>query len=393
MGRTSSPIRPTSVTGNAPFPVPRRRTLDESLMSSGPVIPPLSLMSDGYDDVLLRNNPFDDDDDDDEIERRDPLWSSNPETRRHKPVNYLSRANSVPNVASPKEIEQMLLDRPTVKPAFKPTFVSSKPPVAPPIDRSSAPTSQATTMKLPTTSSLHNFSPEIRLISPATLHDVVTGKYADVLDHIVIDCRFPYEFNGGHVRNAKNLWTVENIMGAFFTHPVLPLHATRTTALIFHCEFSSHRAPTQYMNVKSIDRELTEKSQHGLLYPEVYVVEGGYEAIFNAHPTICEPQSYLPMKDPNFEKDMDQFETMLDRSRLVTKSRSWKDGEFMKLHRAYSEGGVSSMAAVVQNQRAPLSPMKTNAPQTPLQQIQKPLRSSRQSLGELLQAEFADKRQ
>ena len=68
---------------------------------------------------------------------------------------------------------------------------------------------------------------------------------------VIIDSRFPYEYTGGHVAGAHNLWKLEHTFNAFFTHPIVPIHKSRKTAIIFHCEFSSHRAPTQCVNLRS----------------------------------------------------------------------------------------------------------------------------------------------
>ena len=77
------------------------------------------------------------------------------------------------------------------------------------------------------------------------------GKYGDfITDFHVIDCRFDYEYNGGHIPNAVNISTTtaieELLLGPSLTKPrpcVSGDHA-RKTILVFHCEFSAKRAPT-----------------------------------------------------------------------------------------------------------------------------------------------------
>jgi rhodanese-related sulfurtransferase len=94
--------------------------------------------------------------------------------------------------------------------------------------------------------------PMLRLITPQTLSDVVAGKFSDKLSrYIIVDCRFPFEYEGGHVAGAYNLWTLENVVAAFFMQQIIPLKEAHRCAVIFHCEFSSHRAPTQYINLRS----------------------------------------------------------------------------------------------------------------------------------------------
>ena len=63
----------------------------------------------------------------------------------------------------------------------------------------------------------------------------------------LIDCRFPYEFNGGHIRGAKNIWKQEDLMSAFFGGALkYPEDNKKREVFIFHCEFSSKRGPKMY---------------------------------------------------------------------------------------------------------------------------------------------------
>lgn len=55
-------------------------------------------------------------------------------------------------------------------------------------------------------------------------------------NHTIIDCRYPYEFLGGHIQGAVNIYTEEGIR-RFLSE------TTKSQILVFHCEFSSHRGP------------------------------------------------------------------------------------------------------------------------------------------------------
>ena len=77
------------------------------------------------------------------------------------------------------------------------------------------------------------------------------GKYNDfITDFHVIDCRFDYEYNGGHIPNAVNISTTtaieELLLGSSLTkpRPCVSGDQARKTILVFHCEFSAKRAPT-----------------------------------------------------------------------------------------------------------------------------------------------------
>lgn len=66
----------------------------------------------------------------------------------------------------------------------------------------------------------------------------------------VIDCRFDYEYDGGHIPSAININTTQGVedflLGARVQKPEPSMSgdAARKTILVFHCEFSQKRAPT-----------------------------------------------------------------------------------------------------------------------------------------------------
>jgi rhodanese-related sulfurtransferase len=69
---------------------------------------------------------------------------------------------------------------------------------------------------------------------------VVQGKYTKQLENVtIVDCRYPYEFQGGHIRGAVNLYTKDavNTLLQETSSPEKP------RVLLFHCEFSSERGP------------------------------------------------------------------------------------------------------------------------------------------------------
>lgn len=70
--------------------------------------------------------------------------------------------------------------------------------------------------------------------------EVVRGKYHNTFEEItIIDCRYPYEFEGGHVRGAVNLYTKDAINSLLQNS----MTSNKRHVLIFHCEFSSERGP------------------------------------------------------------------------------------------------------------------------------------------------------
>ena len=97
---------------------------------------------------------------------------------------------------------------------------------------------------LPLIPGKHN---DLKAISPETLARLIQGDFKDALqDFIVIDCRYPYEYEGGHIKGSVNIYTSDELLQKFFTENQVQGQSScdsRKTAVIFHCEFSSKRAP------------------------------------------------------------------------------------------------------------------------------------------------------
>lgn len=96
----------------------------------------------------------------------------------------------------------------------------------------------APTLKLP------HFEPSepdsLPRINSETLIDVLNGKYDEAYgDKYVIDCRFEYEYEGGHIDGALNFCEKEQLADRLFAN----VSGTTNTLLILHCEYSAHRAP------------------------------------------------------------------------------------------------------------------------------------------------------
>jgi hypothetical protein len=76
-------------------------------------------------------------------------------------------------------------------------------------------------------------------ITHSTLVDVLDGMYDQCYDNkVVIDCRFEYEYNGGHIEGALNFCDKEALAERLFQ-----TQSSEKTLLILHCEYSAHRAP------------------------------------------------------------------------------------------------------------------------------------------------------
>lgn len=75
-------------------------------------------------------------------------------------------------------------------------------------------------------------------IDQQTMVDILKGKYDKHYRNIrIVDCRFPFEYEGGHINGAVNHNAESLVTELFCDGP------EENTALILHCEFSKFRAP------------------------------------------------------------------------------------------------------------------------------------------------------
>ena len=132
-------------------------------------------------------------------------------------------------------------------------------------------------------------------ITRETLIEILDGKYDENYNKkMVIDCRFEYEFNGGHIDGAYNYNDKDLLADELFE-----TQTPGKTLLVFHCEYSAHRAPMMARHIRQQDRTANIEHYPRLTYPEVYILEGGYSGFFTAHRERCEPQNYVEMDDKN----------------------------------------------------------------------------------------------
>ncbi|KAI4216892.1 MAG: hypothetical protein LQ351_000841 [Letrouitia transgressa] len=105
-------------------------------------------------------------------------------------------------------------------------------------------------------------------ITKETIVDVLDGKYGEQYDQsFIIDCRFEYEYEGGHIDGAINVNSKEELASKLFEAKFLRQKDRAVNA---------HRYPL-------------------LTYPEVYILDGGYSSFFVNHRFRCSPQDYVAM--------------------------------------------------------------------------------------------------
>ncbi|KAF3484405.1 M-phase inducer phosphatase [Arthroderma uncinatum] len=135
-------------------------------------------------------------------------------------------------------------------------------------------------------------------IENSVLVDIVNGKYNDRYENFtIIDCRFEYEYEGGHINGAVNYNDKEQLAESLFKEGEMKPN----TALIFHCEYSAHRAPIMAKFIRHRDRAVNIDQYPKLTYPEMYILHGGYSGFFAEHSSLCYPQNYVEMASKEHE--------------------------------------------------------------------------------------------
>ncbi|XP_067852592.1 M-phase inducer phosphatase 1-B-like [Heptranchias perlo] len=163
---------------------------------------------------------------------------------------------------------------------------------------------------LPTVLGKHE---DLKYITPETMAKVLHGEYDHLLEGAyIVDCRYPYEFEGGHIKGALNLHKADDAVNHFLKKPIVPKSKDKRLIIIFHCEFSSERGPKMCRLLREEDRSMNVYPN--LYYPELYILKGGYKAFFPPFLNHCDPPEYCPMDHEDFQEEM---------LKLRKKSKSW----------------------------------------------------------------------
>lgn len=171
---------------------------------------------------------------------------------------------------------------------------------------------------LPTLSNIKH--DRFKRIDAATLANLIDGGFRETVESFtIIDCRYPYEYNGGHIMNSVNIHTGPDLIKLFFDknrqHETTPDPSQENTdepepsqkrhIIIFHCEFSSERGPRLMKLLREKDRQINQYPE--LTHPELYLLAGGYKEFFHRFKEYCTPQSYKPMKARNHREELKNY--------------------------------------------------------------------------------------
>ncbi|KAL6247531.1 m-phase inducer phosphatase [Rhinocladiella similis] len=151
-------------------------------------------------------------------------------------------------------------------------------------------------------------------ITKETMIEVLDGRFNHSYEKlVVVDCRFEYEYNGGHIEGAVNFNDKEQLSSQLFD-----VEPTKKALLIFHCEYSAHRAPLMAKFIRNRDRTINADCYPALTYPEVYILDGGYSTFFKDYRSRCFPQNYVEMDAKEHVLDCERgLGKVKQRSKLV----------------------------------------------------------------------------
>ena len=160
-------------------------------------------------------------------------------------------------------------------------------------------------------------------ISKDTLIEVLDRKYNHLYERVVIvDCRFEYEYKGGHIEGAVNYNDKEQLAAQLFNEP-----ATSKALLIFHCEYSAHRAPIMAKFIRGRDRNINAEQYPNLTYPETYILDGGYSSFFKDHRPRCFPQNYVEMDAKEHKQACERGMGRVNQRRPMIRAQTYAFGD------------------------------------------------------------------
>lgn len=159
---------------------------------------------------------------------------------------------------------------------------------------------------LPTLAAHTTKHADLNCITPSTLKSLLDGEFAESVGrYVIMDSRYPYEFQAGHIRGALNVFTKDALLDYCFASR--DQQNQQPLVIIFHCEFSSERGPSLLRFLRSQDRAMNKDVYPHLFYPELYLLDGGYKNFFERHPDYCEPRAYKPMLHEDHIHDLKHF--------------------------------------------------------------------------------------
>ena len=119
----------------------------------------------------------------------------------------------------------------------------------------------------------HDEQKNMSTIEPNELFHLIANKR----DILIVDCRFDYEYQAGHIQNAKNV-TPKDIPN--FYSKLKKKQGQSQKIIVFHCEFSKVRGPLTLKYFRAFDILQNIDKNYQVSFPFVYLLKGGYSNYF-----------------------------------------------------------------------------------------------------------------
>jgi rhodanese-related sulfurtransferase len=159
-----------------------------------------------------------------------------------------------------------------------------------------------------------------RSISAHTLLELLSNMSKEQFNRhfLLVDCRYPYEYNGGHILHAINIYDLDVLKEFFFPDDDEDYANTSSKTPIFYCEYSQKRGPTLAMALRKHDRDRNEDNYPHVDYKEIYLLDRGYRNFHGAgekYVNYCDPQAFIHMMHPKHAIELSKYSQHHKRTR------------------------------------------------------------------------------
>ncbi|CAD6193488.1 unnamed protein product [Caenorhabditis auriculariae] len=198
-------------------------------------------------------------------------------------------------------------------------------------------------------------SQAFRRISAETLVDLLHSltELEFSSRYVIIDCRYSYEYFGGHIRSALNVCDPTDCTRIFYESE------NQGRIPIFYCEYSQKRGPTMAYALRTLDRQRNLLSYPHCDYKEMYVLDKGYKNFYEFTQarqisSLCSPMGYTRMDDVRFTEELKQYGFHKKNSHVTAASAFKNSSRAKGLLRQRSAESPSAALTSQRSSRRPL---------------------------------------
>ena len=117
---------------------------------------------------------------------------------------------------------------------------------------------------------------------------------------LLIDCRWPYEFEGGHIISAANYYDGQRLQEELVFGPNSPL--SEDVDVIFYCQYSQVRA----VKMSNFFWKLCQREPLSSLHVETHILMGGFDQFYERHRELT-TGGYVREKEEGFLRLSDEY--------------------------------------------------------------------------------------